>query len=218
MGKPKIVRLASFGAVVATLVGCGSAPLAETPVKLPEATKLGPDAESYVLDAQTVIVEVDVQAMASHTLKFARLHGTLDVTPANVDASNIDVVIDTDSASAKLGVVTDIAKSQFLQTGAFPMARFASRSIAGKAGTDMMLTGELELHGTKRPIRVPALLTIDRCMIDFSTSFSLNRRDYHVESTSSLDGVVGDQVELRIAAHLPRKARPKSCPAVVTKP
>lgn len=194
------------------VTACGGAPLAESPGKLPEAPKLGTDAETYVLDAKSMSVEADVHAMASHTLKFSGLHGTLAITPTDIHASNVDVVIDTTTASATLAVVADVAKSEFLETGSFPTAHFSSRSITSKKGSDVILTGELELHGKKRAIRVPASFAVDRCTIDFSTSFSLNRRDYQIQTTGSLDGVVGEEVELRISAHVPRKSRPPSCP------
>lgn len=197
------------------LAGCGGAPLAETPSKLPDARALGADAETYALDSHAVSLEADVHAMADHTLRFGTIKGTLGITPSDVLASNVDVTVETGSASATLGVVADVAKSgSFLDVGTFPIAHFVSRTFEKnpKAPAGQIdLIGELELHGVKRAIRVPAALAVDGCEVRFSTEFAINRRQYKVESDNSLDGVVGDDVTLRIRADVPRKNRPASC-------
>ncbi len=196
------------------LAGCGSAPLAETPAKLPEARALGPDAETYTLDGTEVSLEADVHAMTDHTIRFGAIAGTFGVTPSDPLSSNVDVTVQTGSASATLGVVADVAKSgDFLDVGAYPTARFVSRAFEKAKGAPgkIDLVGELELHGTKRPVRVPASLAVDACTIRFSTEFAINRRQYHVESQGSLDGVVSDGVTVRIHAEVPRRDRPASC-------
>ncbi len=188
--------------------------MAETPVNLPAARELGPEAESYALDSHAVSLEIDVHAMADHTLHFDTIKGKFEITPTDILASNIEMTVETSSASATLGVVADVAKSSdFLDASAFPTAHFVSRSFAKKQGKEagIELIGELEIHGVKRAVRVPAALAFDQCAIQFSTEFAVDRRQYHVESNGTLDGVVGDGVTLRIRANVPRKGRPSSC-------
>jgi polyisoprenoid-binding protein YceI len=193
------------------LVACGSAPLAETPTKLPDPHELGPDAEIYDLDGRSVSLEADVHAVSDHTLRFAGIVGKLGVVPADPLATNVDVTVDTTTASATLGVVADVAKSSsFLDVGRYPKARFVSRAFE-KVRDHVELVGELELHGERRPIRVPAALAVDGCAVRFSTEFSINRRHYHVESHGSLDGVVSDGVVVRIHADVPRRGRKATC-------
>jgi polyisoprenoid-binding protein YceI len=198
------------------LAGCASAPKAEVVTDVPDAIEAPAGTESYELGADALDVEVDVSAGSSYTIKFPRSTGKLVLSPAKLEASTVDVVVDAASAESTLQLVADIAKDQFLHTHQHPSARFSSRAIR-KSGEGYMLYGDLDLHGTKKSLVVPLTVEVDACRVRFACSFEIDRRAFGAVSDGSLDGVVSDSVEVRIDVDTPRKSAPAKCVENVAK-
>ncbi|MFO0614539.1 MAG: YceI family protein [Polyangiaceae bacterium] len=199
---------------VLALTGCGAAaPPASVVDAVPTAVTPEGDAETIGLDPTNTKVEVEVTAVMSHTVRF-KSTGSLTISPKNVVASSVDLVIDTTSASASMGMVEDMAKSEdFLAVATYPTATFRSQSLAKAPDDKLDLFGELSLHGTTKMLKVPAAVAIDPCEVKVQTEFTLDRHAYHVESSNSIDGSVGDEILVRIDVHAKRPSAPATCPA-----
>lgn len=198
-----------------TLASCATATRAVTPASMPPPRALPRDARTIALGPQELKVEAEVSAMATYTIRFPRVAGTLVYSATDLEASRLEVAIDMSSLESSLAVVVDVASSSdFLDTARFPSARFTSHSLRKAAGAnELHVFGELELHGQRRPVQVPAVFREEPCTITVHTEFSLNRREYGIESDGSLDDVVDDDVAVRIDARVPREPRGKGCPA-----
>lgn len=194
------------------LGACASAPDAVVPKQVPKGLELPPDAKTYTLDARSVTVEVDVSAGAAHTLRFKRFKGKLVYAKSKPEALTLAIEIDVKSAEATLDIVADIAKSSdFLDAEVYPLAHFSSLSVRKRAanaeGADddapqFDLFGKLTLKNREKTLQVPAKIEVEGCSTTIGSEFAINRREFGIESNGSFDGIVSDNVSLRIVVHL----------------
>ncbi|MBL9024510.1 MAG: YceI family protein [Myxococcales bacterium] len=192
------------------LCACASAPTARLVTEVPAPVAVPDNAETYELPAGSIDVQADVSAGTSYTLKFPRSRATLVIAPSKLEASSVDVHVDTTAVDSTLPIVADIAKDQFLHTYRFPTARFASRSLR-RAETGLELYGNFDFHGTQKSLVVPASIEVDSCRVRIGCEFAIDRRAFGAVSDGSLDGIVSDSVVVRIAADVARKGAPASC-------
>jgi len=195
---------------VAGLSGCSSAPQATLGAKVPDAVTATGDVERFDL-AKVAHVEGDVSAGAAYTLNFTKVLGTLTVAPKTLEASTLELTIDTTSAESSWQLVADVAKEEFLHTVEFPEARFVSRALRKRAVGGFMLFGDLTLLGKTVSVSVPMTIDLVKCTVTAKTEFAINRRKFGAISPGGLDAVVSDDVVIRISAVLPRKR--EGCPA-----
>jgi len=52
------------------------------------------------------------------------------------------------------------------------------------------ITGNLTLHGTTRPVTIPAVVTLNGDTLRAVGKFSIDRDDYKVKATSAFHGMV----------------------------
>ncbi len=198
--------------VFLSLTACGaSAPGAAFVDTVPDATAPEGEVETIGLDPTNTKVEVEVSAVGSHSLRF-KSTGSLTISPKNVLASTVELVIDTTSAEASMGMVEDMAKSEdFLAVATYPTATFRSQSLTTGTADKLDLFGELSLHGTKKTLKIPAAVAIQDCDVTVLTEFTLDRHQYGVGTGSSMDGSVGDDILVRIDVRAKRPNAPSSC-------
>lgn len=192
------------------LGGCGGAPQATLGVKAPDAVAPSGKTERFEL-AGHAKVEADVSAGAAYTLSFPRIDGTLVVAPDNLEASQVDLTIDVTSATASWQLVADVARDEFLHTGQHPQARFVSRALRKADGGEFDLYGDLTLHGVTLPLKTQARLAVEKCAVHTHVEFAIDRRAFGAISSGGLDGVVSDNVVVRIDVAAPRSRA--DCPA-----
>ncbi|MBW2456188.1 MAG: YceI family protein [Deltaproteobacteria bacterium] len=200
--------MGSFGLVVAlglAVQACGGAAQATMLTVLPPRIEVAERAERLPLSGSNTTVEADISALASFTIRFSRVAGELVVSPSQPDRTLLDFTVDMHSASSSPEVVADIAMGdEFLDAAQYGQAVFASRKLGKTPEGGYQILGELELHGVRRALAIPAELTIEKCEVAMSVEFAINRRDFGVESDGSLDDVVADEVVVRIATRAPR--------------
>lgn len=198
----------SFGMVVVlglALQACAGATEATMLTVLPPRVAVADRAERLPLSGDNTTVEADISALASFTIRFSRVAGELVVSPSQPDRTLLDFTVDMHSASSSPAVVADIAMGdEFLDAAQYGQAIFSCRKLGKTAAGGHQLLGELELHGVRRALAIPAELSIQRCQIAMSVEFAINRRDFGVESDGSLDDVVADEVVVRVAARAQR--------------
>ncbi len=202
-------------ALCCALVGCGSSAATQALVAdgLPPPREAPKDAEHYPLSGSTTKVEVDINGFVSYTLRFPQISGNLVLAPNALEQSLAKVVVDTRSATTDNGELARIAKSKdFLDVETYPQATFEVRGLTKKAEADQYeMIGVLELRGTAKAVTVPFTMTTNACKTLVTTEFSVNRRQFGVESDTLLDGMASDEVGIRVRLEVPRDGAPASC-------
>lgn len=184
------------------LLGCAGTTEALLATEVPTRAALPPSALALELTGANTTVEADVSAVASYTIRFEGVKGKARFAADGFEGAEVTVDIDAQSATASLGMVADIARSdQFLDVANHPTGRFVARNVRRTADEAEAYTmwGDLTLHGHTRTVQVP--MTVERadCVVAARSEFGINRRDFAIESDGSLDGVVSDTVVIRIA-------------------
>lgn len=190
----------------ALLWGCGpSAPVAVLNVASPDPIAPKGKVESFVLDAATTQFEADVSAGSAYTLRFSGVSGAIKLDAGLLEASSIEVQVDTTNVTASWQVVADIARDQFLHSGSFPTARFTSSAVRKNPDGTYTLYGALTFHGTTKTLSTPVTMTLERCRVGLAIEFVIDRREFGAVSDGSLDGLVSDSVVVRVKADLKRQ-------------
>ncbi|WP_191600885.1 YceI family protein [Marinomonas algicola] len=122
-------------------------------------------AASYVIDDSKAGAHSQIDVKVSHLgfswvkARFNHFSGTFEYDSSNVDASSIEVSIDTssfDSNHAKRD--KHIMSDDFLDSGKYPTATFKSSNIKRLDDGQLSVTGDLTLHGVTKPITFDANL------------------------------------------------------------
>ncbi|WP_171169127.1 YceI family protein [Ruegeria sp. HKCCA0370] len=92
--------------------------------------------------------------------EFTKVEGVLDLNADDVEASTLNVTIDTNSLSSGFGPLDDHLKSaDFLEVETYPEITFASTGIERTGDTTADVTGDLTIHGVTKPVTLNATLT-----------------------------------------------------------
>lgn len=129
--------------------------------------------------------------------------GHFSFDDADWSRSMVDAVVNLDSLDMGDAKWTDAVKaSQLLDVARYPQARYLSRSVEKTGAHNGVVHGELTLHGKTVPLDLA--ITFNKAgrdpysfkdKVGFSARASLQRGDF---SMSRYQGVVGEEVELRI--------------------
>lgn len=186
-------------------------------VRMMEQLALEPEpASRYAIDATKSFIEVQTGSgglLASlghdHKIMVRRLSGTIladagDLTSASVvleiDAASLTVV-DDDSAKDRAEIEREM-NEHVLEVSKHPTIRFDGRKVQSTptvdGAFDLVVQGELSLHGMLRRIRVPGRLTVREDSLRFTGRFALLQTDYDIEPTSAVGGTVKVADKVRI--------------------
>ena len=142
------------------------------------------------------------------------------VDPDHVESSSVELTFD----AAALRVTErgepagDVPKVQqamvgpeCLDAGRFPTIRFASRAVTIKTATadafDVVVTGDLTLHGVSREVLVPVHVVLGRDSISATGSTTIRQTAFGIQPIS-VAGVVNVNDELEIGVRLVARAQP----------
>jgi polyisoprenoid-binding protein YceI len=198
----------------AFLCGCGaSATEALLSDQLPPKREAPDEAERYELTGGTTKVEVDISGVVSYTLTFPDITGELLFSADEPERSLANVLINMKAATTKNKELERIAKSEdFLDVEKYPTATFDVRSLAkGEDANSYDMVAVLALHGVEKAVTVPFTLAVDSCQALGTTSFSIDRRKFGIESDTFLDGMAGDDIDIRVRIEIARDKAPASC-------
>ena len=147
--------------------------------------------------------------------RFNKWSGTLAFDEKNPSASNVQVKIDAASIFTEEGQRdTHLRSADFLDVEKYPSIEFSSTSIDRK-GEDLLIHGDLTVHGTKKQIileaeyagRVKDLWGGER--IGFTARTAISRKDFGLTWNQALEAggvLVGDKVEIVIEIEAMRTA------------
>lgn len=126
---------------------------------------------------------------------FKDFKGTLVFDEQNPGTGKFDVLIDVASLNTGNGLQNKHAKSdEWFDAAKYPSIHFVSRSFV-KTATGYAVTGDLDMHGVKKPLTIPFSFSKAAAGGTFMGSFSVNRNDFKVGKPG---GDVGDQVKIEI--------------------
>jgi polyisoprenoid-binding protein YceI len=135
---------------------------------------------------------------------FAGASGTLNLDPADLAGSKLDVSVAVASISTTVPVLTEELKGHdWFDTAQFPVANFVSTAIILTGKDSARVTGNLTLHG----ITKPAVLNVQLVgasvnplskaySVGFEVSAKIKRGDFGISADLP---AVGNEVTLRIA-------------------
>ena len=134
---------------------------------------------------------------------FSGATGSLQLDPARLGTSKLDISIPVDSVTTTVSKLTDELKGdKWFDTAKFPKAAFVSTKVVPTA-EGATVTGNLTLHGVTKPVVLhvrfigAGVNPIDKAYtVGFEATGTIKRSDFGV--TTYLPAV-GDEVQLSIA-------------------
>lgn len=144
------------------------------------------------------------------TGSFTDWHGTVDVDDADIAASSVDVVVETDSIQMLDPQQTSMLKdADFFDVEHFPEMTFRSTRIERTAADSLKVEGDLTLRGITRPMTMAVTVTDREPQAPPGTRYArfqgvgtLKRSEFGM--TKYVD-VIGDTVEISIATEARRR-------------
>ncbi|WP_019833683.1 YceI family protein [Sphingomonas sp. PR090111-T3T-6A] len=142
---------------------------------------------------------------------FTHVAGTLQIDPAHVEASKLDISIPVASVSTTNATLDGELKSdQWLDAGQFPTIRFVSTKVVRTGPSSATITGDFTLHGVTKPVTLVASFNgagvnpLDKAYTaGFNATTTIRRSDYGVKTYVPL---IGDETVIRISAAFVRNA------------
>jgi polyisoprenoid-binding protein YceI len=134
---------------------------------------------------------------------FSGATGSLQLDPAKLGTSKLDISIPVDSVTTTVSKLTDELKGdQWFDTAKFPKATFVSTQVVPTA-EGATVTGNFTLHGITKPVVLhvrfigAGVNPIDKAYtVGFEATGTIKRSDFGVKTYLP---AVGDEVQLSIA-------------------
>lgn len=142
-----------------------------------------PAAPGEITPENTQVRWVGTKKDGKHDGGFARFRGSISPVSADLTTARINLEIDTDSLTSDDPKLTSHLKSpDFFDVKKFPKATFASTAIKAEAkdGNTHVITGELTLHGTTRPITFPAKVAVSGDTLTIDSTFTFDRTEHGI--------------------------------------
>ena len=127
---------------------------------------------------------------------FREFSGNIDFDDQNPGAGKFDVMIPVASVNTGNGLQNNHIKSdEWLDAARYPSIHFQSTSIV-KAGQGYKVTGDLDMHGVKKPVTIPFTFKKTDQGGLFAGSLTVSRNDFKVGKPG---GDVDDEIKVTIS-------------------
>lgn len=222
----KTIRYALFAAslpLVLSLTACED-PAKDKPKATVEApkteAKATPSAAPVVAAAPAKMETLEVDAANSsigfigskvtgkHEGKFEKISGKITLADGKAEGGSVSFEVDTASVKTDAeDLDKHLKNADFFDVEKFPKATFTSTAIkpGGDKGATHMVTGDLDLRGTKKSITFPVTITITPEGATGTAEFSINRKDFGITIAGKKDDLIRDDVLMKITLKAPRK-------------
>lgn len=135
---------------------------------------------------------------------FSGASGTLDLQPAKLTDSKLEVSIPVSTISTTVPILTEELKgAQWFDVAQFPVATFTSTTVVSTGVDSAKVTGNLTLHGVTKPVVLNVQLVgtgvnpLSKAnSVGFEVSGTFHRGDFGIKTDIP---AVGDEVKLHIA-------------------
>jgi polyisoprenoid-binding protein YceI len=127
---------------------------------------------------------------------FKDLKGTIVFDDQNPAASKFNVTVEVASINTGNGLQNKHAKSdEWFDAAKYPQIRYTSQKIV-KTGNGYQVTGDLEMHGVKKPVAIPFTFQKTAKGAVFAGSWTVNRSDFKIGQPG---GEVPEPVKIEIS-------------------
>lgn len=128
---------------------------------------------------------------------FSGLAGKINFNPNDLTNSVIDVTVDANTIKTGNSTKNKHAKDEdWFNVAKYPVIKFTSQSFT-KSGNSILVTGNLELHGTKKQIQIPFTFSEQGMKGVFAGKFKINRKDYGING-NFFGFTVGKEFEITL--------------------
>ncbi len=183
-------------------------------------------ADTYAIDKTHSDVSFQVRHFVSKVRgEFTDFEGTIQVDPANPEASSVVLTIKAASINTNNdGRNKHLNSPDFFDTAKFPEITFKSTKIVAAGKDKYDVTGDFTMHGVTKSITLPVTYTGmakdprgDRAGFELATT--LNRKDYGINWNKALDNgsfMLSDDVAVTISLETVNGRRPRRSDAGAT--
>ena len=135
---------------------------------------------------------------------FSGLSGSIVFDKNDLTNSRFDVAVNANTIKTGNTTKDKHAKGDsWFDTEKYPQIKFTSTSFA-KDGNGYIVSGSLELHGTKKEIKIPFALIENNGKGTFIGSFKINRIDYGIKG-NFFGFAVGNEFDITINVPVTKK-------------
>lgn len=222
----RIARIAVPAALLLSLAGCEDPTKDKPKATVSSATPAAPTqtaaaaakptnapaaatTETYAIDAASSSIGfVGSKVTGKHEGKFETVTGSIALAGGKPEGGKITIDVDTSSVKTDDPKLDGHLKSpDFFDVARFQKATFTSTEIkaGGEGGASHTVTGELDLHGTKKTITFPVTITVGDDAVTGTSEFSINRKDFGIVYPGKKDDLIRDDVLLKLNLKAPRK-------------
>jgi polyisoprenoid-binding protein YceI len=196
-------------APAAVIAAAPSATPASVPVAV-DPTRTAADGRETLefTNATSRLQFIGSKVTGSHEGSFSRFGGTVRLARGNMEASSVNVVVDTDSLAVEPAKLQAHLKSaDFFDAARFPKITFESTQVkpGGPAGATHTITGNLDMHGTVKSIAFPAIITIADNEVSAKSEFTIHRKDFGIVYPGMPNDLIREGVVVKLDVHAPRK-------------
>jgi polyisoprenoid-binding protein YceI len=166
---------------------------------------------TWNIDPAHSVAEFKVKHMMISNVKgqFTGVSGTLTLDPSDVTRSIVDATIDAASINTREPQRDAHLKSaDFFDVEKFPTLSFKSAEVEKRAEGELVVTGELTIHGVTRTVvfdvegpTAPGKDPWGNTRIGLSATTKINRKDYGLTWNAALETggiLVGDDVTITL--------------------
>lgn len=176
----------------------GAKPATAPPAPLSPATA----AEVYIVDNvhSFVLFKVGHMGVGQAYGRFNEFSGRIELSPDQT-GSSVTFELKTDSVdTGNDGRDKHIRSADFLNAGEFPVARFQSKQVI-QDGDVFKVTGDLELHGVKKEVKVDMELgglgeMRGKKIAGFHGELEIDRQDFGIKGAQ---GMLSDEMTIIIS-------------------
>ncbi|CAN5622301.1 hypothetical protein BH20ACI4_BH20ACI4_21640 [soil metagenome] len=144
-----------------------------------------------------------------HDGGFKQFSGTIDLAGNKPEDSKVSVEIDMNSLFTDTEDLTKHLKTgDFFDVEKYPKSSFVSTKIvadAAKGENNYTITGDFDLHGTKKSITFPATIMVNDSAVEVKSEFAVNRKDFGIVYAGKTDDLIRDDVVMRLDLKARRK-------------
>ncbi len=133
---------------------------------------------------------------------FKTFKGSIAFDEQNPAASNFALVVDVASVNTGNALMnTHIKSAEWLDATKFPQIKFTSKKIE-KAGAAYQVTGDLEIHGVSKEVKLPFSFVAKGASATFNGTFTVSRTDFHIGKPG---GEVDENIKLEVSVPVTKK-------------
>lgn len=172
-----------------------------------KAIKVTALALTVFLSTAFTIVQISNWDIApNYTIKFSGtkvsgtlsgLNGTIIFSETDLEHAKMDIEVDVNTIKTGKDAMDKHAKnSSWFDAAKYPKITFTSTGFA-KTSTGYAVSGELTLHGVKKPISIPFTFANNGKEAEFVGSFKVNRKEYGING-NMFGFMVGDVFDVQL--------------------